>query len=225
MPRVLIAEDDPLSADLLAEHTRKLLPGAEVRLAADGTAALAQLRQGPVDLLFLDLDMPGLGGRELLEATEPGCPVVIVTGDPSFALDAFRFNVADYLVKPVTLERFARMLRKLGPLPEAAGGARDRVFIRARQEIVRLQLSEVRFIRSESNYVSFVLDGREVSSLMNLKDLEHKLPARFVRVHRSYIVNLDHVEKLDSMDVKVGRELIPVSGTYRAELMRRLDLL
>ncbi len=225
MPRVLIADDDPLSADLLAEHARKLLPEAQVQLAADGTAAMAEMRKAPVGLLLLDLDMPGLSGRELLEATDPGCPVVIVTGDPSFALDAYRFNVADYLVKPVTFERFAQMLRKVGPLTGGDDGPRDQVFIRAGQEIVQVRLSEVRFIRSDSNYVRFVLDGREVSSLMNLKDLEHKLPPGFVRVHRSYIVNLVHVEKLDSMDVKVGRELIPVSGSYRAELMRRLDLL
>ncbi|MCC6399577.1 MAG: response regulator transcription factor [Flavobacteriales bacterium] len=225
MARVLIADDDPLSADLLAAHTRKLMPSAEVVLAADGTAALARLQEAPVDLLFLDLDMPGISGRELLEATDPGCPVVIVTGDPSFALDAFRFNVADYLVKPVTFERFARMLRKVAPRTGPDEGPRDQVFIRAGQEIVQLRLSEVRFIRSDSNYVRFVLDGREVSSLMNLKDLEQKLPPDFVRVHRSYIVNLAHVEKLDTMDVKVGRELIPVSETYRAELIRRLHLL
>ncbi len=225
MPRVLIADDDPLSADLLATHTRKLMPGAEVVFSADGTAALARLQEAPVDLLFLDLDMPGISGRELLEATDPGCPVVIVTGDPSFALDAFRFNVADYLVKPVTFERFAQMLRKVGPRMGPNEGPRDQVFIRTGQEIVRLRLGEVRHIRSDSNYVRFVLDGREVASLMNLKDLEHKLPSSFVRVHRSHIVNLEHVEKVGAADIKVGRELVPVSETYRAELMRRLDLL
>ena len=97
--------------------------------------------------------------------------------------------------------------------------------MREGSDIVRLDLRDVRYVKSESNYVRFHLDGRSITSLMNLKDLEQKLPASFVRVHRSYIVNLMHVEKLDSMDIKIGRDLIPVSESYRSELIERLDLL
>lgn len=198
-------------------------------MAEDGTAALQQIRAGSLDLILLDLDMPGISGRELLEATDPGCPVVIVTGDPSFALDAFRFNVVDYLVKPVSFERLAQAWRKVEGRGDASAergeGDKDLVFVRTGQEIVRLRLSEVRYVKSDSNYVRFVLDGREITSLMNLKDLEAKLPSTFIRVHRSYIINLVHAEKLDSMDVKIGRDLIPVSETYRQDLIKRLDLL
>ena len=155
--------------------------------------------------------------------------MIIVTGDPSFAVEAFRFNVVDYLVKPVSFERLAQAWRKVEARSETAAerGESDKylVFVRTGQEIVRLRLSEVRYVKSDSNYVRFVLDGREISSLMNLKDLEAKLPSTFVRVHRSYIINLAHVEKLDTMDVKIGRDLIPVSETYRQDLIRRLDLL
>lgn len=225
---VLIADDDPLSLDLLTHFCGKMAPDARVTHAGDGAMAAAVLHTDRPALLFLDLEMPGMNGRELLQAMDPQVPVIIVTGDAGFAADSYRFNVVDYLLKPVAFERFAQAWRRAmerGHTRPSPTRDRDIVFVRTGSDIVRLDLGEVRFIRSDSNYVRFTLDGRELSSLMNLKDLEQKLPSQFVRVHRSYIVNLHHVEKLDTNDVKIGRELIPVSETYRAELIRRLDLL
>ena len=227
--RILIADDDPMVADLLSHHCTKLDAGAAVEIASDGQQALARLNKEAFDLLVLDLEMPGMDGRELLSAIDATLPVIVATGDREFAVDAFRYNVVDYLIKPVAFDRFAQAWRKVGVRkpPVAADAARSTnvVFVREGSDIVRLDLGEVRFIKSESNYVRFHLEGRDVTSLMNMKDLEQKLPSFFVRVHRSYIVNLRHVEKLDSNDVKIGRELIPVSETYRGELTKRLDLL
>lgn len=230
---ILIADDDALVTDLLAHHCRKLDAQATVEVASDGQAALAKLNADHYDLLVLDLEMPGMDGREVLGAIGQDVPVIIVTGDPDFAVDAFRYNVVDYLMKPVAFERFAQAWRKAGVDPRNASGAgvdarasaKEVVFVREGTDIVRLDLGEVRYVKSESNYVRFHLGDRAITSLMNMKDLEHKLPAFFVRVHRSYIVNLRHVEKLDSMDIKIGRELIPLSETYRPEVLKRLDLL
>ena len=235
MMRVLIADDDALVSDLLAHHCGKLDPNAVVELASDGQQALARLGKERFDLLVLDLQMPGLSGRELLPAIGVDLPVIIVTGDPDFALEAFQYNVVDYLIKPVGFDRFAQAWKKatmkagITALPRDE--ARNVVFVREGSDIVRLDLRQVRYVKSDSNYVHFVTDNsatdqrRQVTSLMNMKDLEQKLPALFVRVHRSYIVNLAHVEKLDTMDIKIGPELIPVSETYRDEVLRRLDLL
>ncbi|MBL7964865.1 MAG: response regulator transcription factor [Flavobacteriales bacterium] len=224
--RILIADDDPLSAGLLQHHLGKVAPTAQLTHVTDGLAAQEMLRSSSFDLLFLDLQMPGMDGRELLALGGVLPPVIIVTGDPDFALGAYAYDVVDYLVKPVTFERFALAWRKAAER-KAAAPARvpGSVFVRAGSDIVRIALGEVRYVKSESNYVRFVLDGREVTSLMNMKDLERKLPPTFVRVHRSYFVNLRHVEKLDAQDVKIGRDLIPVSDTYRPELLKRLDLL
>ena len=239
--KVLIADDDPLVTDLLTHHLSKLDAAAEIEVVHAGTDALNRAKKGDLDLLVLDLEMPGLGGREVLSAIGPELPVIIVTGDPAFAVQAFRYNVVDYLIKPVDFAHFAQAWRKVGvrtssgtdrrsKVPEtevaASGGApKDIVFVREGTDIVRLDLREVRYIKSESNYARFHLDGRSVTSLLNLKDLELKLPATFIRVHRSYIVNLQHIEKLDHDDIKIGRDLIPVSDGYREELIKRLDLL
>lgn len=223
--RILIADDDPLSADLLKAHCAKLDPGAEVVHASDGAEAMAQLRAGHWDLLLLDLNMPKVDGPTLLEAIGERVPVIIVTGDPAFALEAYKFHVRDYLVKPVTFERFASAWRALERTAPAAPAPGNSVFVRSGNDIVQVDLDEVRYVKSESNYVRYVLDGKEVVSLMNMKDLELKLPKSFVRVHRSFIVNLRHIEKLDTSDIKVGRELIPVSETYRPQLLKQLELL
>jgi len=220
---VLIADDDVLVTDQL-RHFAEKLGASSVAVVHSGGEALTALRRGGIDLLVLDVHMPGLTGPELLATLGGTLPVIIVSGDRSFAVESYRYNVVDYLLKPVDLAAFARAWTKATGRSAPAPAAQS-VFVRAGNDIVRLDLEDVRYIRSESNYVRFVLADREVTSLMNLKDLERKLPPGFVRVHRSYIVNLRHVDKLDSQDIKIGRTLVPVSDSYREELLRRLALL
>lgn len=221
--RLLIADDDPLIADQLLHFARKF--GADASVVSDGVQALALLKSDPPDAVVLDLHMPGLSGPELLASIGDRVPAIIVSGDPSFALESYRFRVVDYLLKPVTFDTFARALNKLEPPPQPTNGHEHIVFVRSGTEIARVDLREVRFMKSESNYVRFTLADKEITTLMNMRDLERKLPASFVRVHRSFIVNLDHVDRLDSNDIKIGRALVPVSDSYREELLGRLKLL
>ena len=221
--RLLIADDDPLIADQLLHFATKL--GAEAKVVPDGAQALAALKSDPLDAVVLDLHMPGLSGPELLASIGDRVPAIIVSGDSSFALESYRFRVLDYLLKPVTFDAFARALRKLDAPAPSANGNDHVVFVRSGTEIARVDLREVRFMKSESNYVRFTFADKEITTLMNMRDLERKLPSSFVRVHRSFIVNLDHVDRLDSNDIKVGRALVPVSDSYREELLSRLRLL
>jgi DNA-binding LytR/AlgR family response regulator len=221
--RLLIADDDPLVTDQL-QHFAEKLGATEVVVMHSGSEALTALRKGGIDLLVSDVHMPGLTGPELLATLGNTVPVIIVSGDTDFAVESYRYNVVDYLLKPVDFAAFARAWNKVAERTATPIGD-PTVFVRAGAEIVRVDLNDVRFIKSESNYVRFVLADREVTSLMNLKDLERKLPAGFVRVHRSYIVNLRHIDKLDSQDIKIGRELVPVSDSYREDLLKRLALL
>lgn len=221
--RLLIADDDPLISDQLAHFAKKL--GADAQVVPDGEQALAALKSDPPDALVLDLHMPGLSGPELLAAIGDRVPAIVVSGDPSFAVESYRFRVLDYLLKPVTFDAFARAVRKVETAQPAANGAEHVVFVRSGTEIARVDLREVRFVKSESNYVRFTLAEKEITTLMNLRDLELKLPPSFVRVHRSFIVNIDHVDRLDSNDIKVGRALVPVSDSYREGVLGRLKLL
>ncbi len=221
--RLLIADDDPLIADQLLHFATKL--GALARVVPDGAQALSALKSDPPDAVVLDLHMPGLSGPELLASIGDRVPAIIVSGDSSFALESYRFRVLDYLLKPVTFDAFARALRKLDVPVPSANGHDHVVFVRSGTEIARVDLREVRFMKSESNYVRFTFADKEITTLMNMRDLERKLPSTFVRVHRSFIVNLDHVDRLDSNDIKVGRALVPVSDSYREELLSRLKLL
>ena len=221
--RLLIADDDVLIADQLLHFAHKL--GAEAKVVPDGAQALAALKADPPDALVLDLHMPGLTGPELLAAIGDRVPAIIVSGDASFAVESYRFRVLDYLLKPVAFDAFARALRKVGQAETPVNGPEHVVFVRSGTEIARVDLREVRFVKSESNYVRFTLAEKEITTLMNMRDLELKLPSSFIRVHRSFIVNMDHVDRLDSNDIKIGRALVPVSDSYREELLGRLKLL
>ncbi|MBK9289979.1 MAG: response regulator transcription factor [Flavobacteriales bacterium] len=173
--------------------------------------------------MITDVHMPGLSGPELLATLGNTLPVIIVSGDRDFAVESYRYNVVDYLLKPVDFSAFARAWNKVAERA-APSSSNTAVFVRVGAEIVRIDLDEVRYIKSDSNYVRFLLADKEVTSLMNLKDLERKLPSDFIRVHRSYIVHLRHIDKLDSQDIKIGRALVPVSDSYREELLKRLAL-
>lgn len=221
--RLLIADDDVLIADQLLHFAHKL--GAEAKVVPDGAQALAALKADPPDALVLDLHMPGLTGPELLAAIGDRVPAIIVSGDASFAVESYRFRVLDYLLKPISFDVFARAVRKVESAEAPSAGNDHIVFVRSGTEIARVDLREVRFVKSESNYVRFTLAEKEITTLMNMRDLELKLPSSFIRVHRSFIVNMDHVDRLDSNDIKIGRALVPVSDSYREELLGRLKLL
>ncbi|MDE6287441.1 MAG: LytTR family DNA-binding domain-containing protein [Muribaculaceae bacterium] len=222
--RCLIADDEPLAVKLLESYMSKLDCVASLRCYNSAAQALEAIDAGEVDLAVLDIRMPGLSGLELARAADSrGTAVIFVTAYPDYALEGFRVHAADYLLKPVSFDDFSEAVGRVAARFHSPGSA----FITVRSDYrqLRLQLDDILYIEGLKDYVKIFTASRErpVLTLMNLKALENMLPAeRFMRTHRSYIVNLDHIRSYDRSAVIVNGISVPVGDTYRSRLIEKL---
>lgn len=211
---------------------------------ADAVEALPYFRGGnQTDVLLLDIEMPHISGLELLKLLpEPKPAVILVTTHNTFAVDAFELQVLDYLVKPVNYARFCQAIARvtdllpapaLAPAPAAPiaapsdiSAAGTDLFVKTSGKLLRINFEEVLYIEALSTYVLLVTDKQKHIVGGTLKNIEERLPFRhFVRVHRSYIVNLHRVEALEDNMLKLGQYEVPVSRAYQDELTQRLHSL
>lgn len=232
--RCLLVDDEPLAHTVLRAHLARL-PGLVSWAGScyDGAEALQQLLAVPVDVLFLDVDMPGLTGLELLRALPQVPAVVLSTAHSTHALEAYELGVADYLLKPIRFERFAKTIGRLraaspsrsgelapaGSVPLVSG-----LFLKTDNGTERMQLTDLLFVEGYGNFVKCHLaSGRILLTADTLKHLESQLPAaEFVRIHKSYLVNVAHIERLYGNCLRVGRRELPIGSTYRQDVLRRL---
>ena len=232
-----IVDDEPLARQLLAtyvgEHPALELVGS----GRDAFEALELLRTTPVELMFLDIQMPKLTGLEFLRSLPSPPRVIFTTAHGEHAVDAFELAAADYLLKPISRERFLRAVgRVLEPAPatpppatSTEGGTAARVaeaiFVRVDQQLVRLELDQIVAVEAYENYVKFHTPQRTYLTKRSISEIEEMLPAeRFLRVHRSYVVNLAHIRRIEGNLLSVGGREIPVSRTLRGTLLNRLQI-
>ncbi|UOG77597.1 LytTR family DNA-binding domain-containing protein (plasmid) [Hymenobacter tibetensis] len=220
----------------------------QLTLAASFPDALEALTYfhagGEVDVLLLDIEMPHINGLELVKLLpEPKPAVILVTTHASFAVDAFELHVLDYLVKPVNYARFCQAIARVSvPKPPVAPAPAPAIstpvapndlsatgtdlFVKTNGKLLRINFEDVLFIEALSTYVVLVTDKYKHIVGGTLKSMEERLPFRhFVRVHRSYIVNLHRVEALEDNLLKLGQHEVPVSRPYQDELIQRLQAL
>lgn len=223
----MIVDDEPLAREGLAAYVEKIDFLSLEAAAEDPLEALPALESGRIDLLFLDIQMPGMNGLDFLRTLDKPPLTVITTAYPSFALDGYELEVLDYLVKPITFQRFLKAAlkarRQLRLLQEADGrpDGPGYIFVRCEGRIERVALSELLFAESMENYVHLYTKEGRLTTLLALKNLAEELPTPpFYRVHRSYLANLQHVRALEGNLLHIGQHHIPVSR-QNAEAVRR----
>jgi DNA-binding LytR/AlgR family response regulator len=194
---------------------------SQILIAESGQEAVTLISKQHFDLLFLDLNMPGLTGKDVLKLIPEDLKVVMVTSDPAFAVESFDYNVIGYLVKPVNLDRFEQTMIRLAPILER----QEFIFVKDGTEQVKIALKDVKYIKSESNYVIYALPDKRVMSLQRLSDLEDELPDNFLRIHRSYIVNLGAIDNLSRSSLTLNDgERLSISTSYREAVLARMRL-
>ena len=232
--RCLVVDDDPLSVQVVLNCINNT-----PFLTAEGSftnpiEAAEALRTAPVDLLFLDVEMPLLSGIELLGTLQHPPLVVLITSSKDYAVQAFEHAVVDYLVKPVSYARFLQAAQKAletaerraaGPdAIEAPDADSDFTFVKVDNKLVRVGFDDVRYVEALGDYVHIVTGQSKLIVYSTLKAVEEKFPSsRFVRVHRSFIVNFNRIQALEDNSVIVETKHIPVGQTYLREVMQRLN--
>jgi DNA-binding LytR/AlgR family response regulator len=239
--KCIAIDDESLARKLLEENIRQVPFLELVKTCRNAFEAMQTLQEEPVDLMFLDIQMPGMLGTQFL-ASLPKRPLVIfVTAYSNYAVESYELDVVDYLVKPVSLERFVKAAHKaleiyqqrqaaaqapLAPGSPAAEEAADTFFVNVEYALVKITPAEVTHIESMKDYVKIFIEGRPkpILTKSTLKAIEEKLPApHFMRVHKSYIANLSKIESIRSHQLSIGKYEIPVSEANMEELLRRLN--
>ena len=231
--RCLVVDDDPLSVQVVLNCIANTPFLTSEGSFTNPVEAAEALRTRPVDLLFLDVEMPLLSGIDLLRTLQHPPLVVLITSSKDYAVQAFEQAVVDYLVKPVSYPRFlqaAQKALKMAQRPPTAGADAieapdaDFTFVKVDSKLVRVAFDDVRYVEALGDYVHIVTGQSKLIVYSTMKAVEEKFPAgRFVRVHRSFIVNVNHIQALEDNAVVVEKKHISVGQTYLRDVLQRLN--
>lgn len=233
MIKTIAIDDEPLALQLVKGYIEKT-PGLELAGTFDNPLdAVEFMAQEQVDLIFVDIQMPDLTGIEFARSLAKGAKVVFTTAYEKYALEGFRLDVVDYLLKPFSYEEFFKAVQKVQrQLKSDAGGLNqveanaEFLFLKSDYKIRRINFSDILYIEGLKDYVKvyIVNETRPVLSLTSLKTLEGKLPeSKFMRVHRSFIVNLEKINTIERSRIVFGKTYIPVSDQFKDKFQDYLN--
>jgi len=243
--KCLIVDDESMARKLLEENVQQLPFLELVGMCKNPFEAMQVLQEKPVDLMFLDIQMPGMLGTKFLQSLHEKPMVIFVTAYANYALESYDLDVVDYLVKPVGLERFTKAAYKaleekqkqlalastastVESKTTSAEETPDYFFVNVEYSLVKIPIAEISHIESMRDYVKIYLSTapKPILTKSTLKGIEEKLPSRkFMRIHKSFIVNLDKIESIRSQTIFIGEYHIPVSDANLEGLMLILNRL
>ena len=224
--KTVIIDDDPFSAKVLEKFVGNTEFLELTGICNSSLEAARFLRSQPVDLLVLDVEMPEMSGLDLLSTLNKEAMVIMVSASRDYAVEAFEQNVIDYLVKPVAYPRFLIAAQKA--LEKAKQNTQttptDFTFVKVEQKLVKIPFGEIHYIEALGDYVHIVANNKKTIVYATMKSIENKFPSnKFVRVHRSFIVNLDKIGSIEDNNIMVGDKYIPIGATYMKSLLQMLN--
>jgi two-component system LytT family response regulator len=224
-----IIDDDSLFTQII-EHYLSSVDMIHVDgIYHDPTEALNKINFNEIDFLFLDMEMPGMSGISFLNSLTVVPPIVVVSGKKSYGVDAFEYNAIDYLHKPISNARFLKAVSKIKMFFEKTKAPEtsleQNIFIKHEGIHIRLAVNDINIIRANDNDITVVANGKSYKTHLRLKDIYELLPqTEFMQVHRSFIVQLSKIDKVDGEVIEINGRTIPVSRTYLSKLYERLRI-
>lgn len=230
--RCLIVDDEPIAIKVVQAHLEKVPDVAVVATCNSALEAFDIVRKQPVDLVFLDIQMPHLTGIGFVKALEHPPKIIFTTAYREYALDGFELDVVDYLLKPISFPRLLRAIDKYRKLyqprtvPEASPSSpasEPFINIKADRTTVKVRLADILFIESLSDYVKVHTSGRTLISRQRISHLAETLaPHQFIRIHRSFLVPIPRITAFTAEEVQLGSRTLPISRTYKQAVLERL---
>ena len=226
----VIVDDDELSRSVLEDLINDTDGFSLVASCESGVDAFKILQEEPVDLLFLDIEMPKMDGMELIKNLNPLPQVVFITSHPEYAAESYEYDVIDFIQKPLTHGRFLKAINKAEQRFKVEkaniSSEGESIFIKADSRLVRINLKDICYIEALGNYMKIYTQEGRFTILSTMKEIAEKLSGNdFVRVHRSYLVRLDKIESIEDHYIKMGAKHISIGKAYKEELTSRLNLL
>lgn len=228
----IIIDDDEMSTEVLRHLISQVSFLTLTKEYRSATEALGELKEGNIDAIFLDVVMPGLTGLELLESMDTYPQIVIVSCKTEYAVKAFEHKVTDYLLKPITYQRFLKAVHKLQDAHNQESKiVKDIIYIKHNGVIVKLKTDDILFIEGAADYVEIYTKDKKYMIHSSLRALENKLPNDFIRVHKSFIINLIHIPEIEDFTISLKDPFtkktrhIPIGNVYKNALMSRLKII
>ncbi|MBZ5857256.1 LytR/AlgR family response regulator transcription factor [Flavihumibacter profundi] len=225
MLKAIVLDDEPLALEVVKSMTEKVSFVDVLAYFANAFEAMDFLKKNPVDLVFLDIKMPDITGIDFLKSLANPPMVIFTTAYSEHAVESFELDAIDYLLKPFSMVRFLKACNKA----YEADGRRarqteenkkpDYIFIKSGYEQIRILLADILYAEGSGNYVQFVLDNKKIASRLTMGEAEEILPkSAFIRIHRSYIVAKQHIQKIDRKSVWTNITELPIGPAYLTEI-------
>lgn len=237
MIQAIAIDDEENALGIIKTYAEKIAFFKLVAQFTDPLEGLKYLMENPsIDLVFLDIQMNRLNGLDLAKSIQPQTKIVLTTAYPDFALQGFELDVTDYLLKPFSFERFERSIQKVRALiqpktvgktglPKMKADPQDFIFVRTDYKTQKLRIMDITHIEGSGNYVTIYTGKTKYLVLQNMKTFEEQLmPYQFVRIHKSYIISVAHVDTIEKSSVKIGQEEIPLSESYKEAFHQFIDI-
>jgi DNA-binding LytR/AlgR family response regulator len=228
--KCLIVDDEPIAQQILESYISQIDSLHIAGKCSNAFEALNVLHQEHIDILFLDIKMPSLSGLEMLKTLQNPPKVILTTAFSEFGVESYEFGIVDYLLKPISFERFLKAVNKI-VIPKSTNLEKEEndeklssdptfIFFKADKKIHKYYFSEILFIEGSGNYVKIhTKNDKPLMVLDKLIELYDKLPQKnFIRVHKSFIVNVSHIQKIEGNMLKIQDKSIPISATYKQKL-------
>jgi DNA-binding LytR/AlgR family response regulator len=222
--RCIVIEDDLVQQQLICNYINETTTLTLIASYTNSISAIKELPKDDPEIIFLDVEMPGMSGIEFLENFNPQAQIILTTSKKEYALQAFENDVADYLLKPISYPRFLKAVNKVITQSIKPNSEKNFLFIKANGAQIKLKFNDILWIQSASEYILiYTLNGKHiVYSSMNA--ILEKLPKNFIRVHRSNIVSLNKIEKIHNNIIEMNGQLIRVSKSYKNGLEKKLGM-
>ncbi len=226
----IVIDDEPLAAELIAGYARKTPFLRLTGVYHSAISAMKDIRETPADLIFLDIQMPELSGTEFAKILPKETKVIFTTAFSQYAIEGYKVNAIDYLLKPFSYGEFLAAANKAldwftaTRRPEADGNGRF-LMIKSDYKLLRISFDDILYIEGQKDYVRIYLaDGGKIMSLLNMRNLEDRMPhPEFMRTHRSYIVHMSRISAIDRNRIVFGSTFLPISESYKDAVQEYLD--
>ncbi len=227
--KVIIIDDDVTSRLVLRKLCSKIDDIEIIGEYENPLEAMPVLNENRADLIFLDIHMPELSGIDFLKISKSLPYTILITSDPNFALEAYEYNVTDYLLKPIETVRFLKAIEKVKSLTaslDVEKSGTEEIYINVDRRLVRLMIDEINIVEAKGDYVMIRTSDKNYIVHSTMKNIEKKLPTHtFIKVHRSYIINKDQIIDIKDNSVLINKDVVPISRSNKEALMKSLNMI
>jgi two-component system LytT family response regulator len=228
----VIVDDEPVARNVLETFVAKI-PNLElVKSCKNAMEAFEVANQQKIDIFFLDINMPDISGLSLAKSINQKAKIIFTTAYREYAVDGFNLQAVDYLLKPISFDRFLQSIHKYFEgvsfidseiKIEKSVLKNDFIFVRSDRKMIKINFDEIRYVESLSDYIKIHSVDKTITTRETISNIETKLPAKnFLRIHRSYIVNLKKINSYTNEFVEIGKNAIPISRTYKENVLKKL---